>query len=264
MSSQEDDDEEIDPVKMILPDEQEEGKSLTTLGDDAAKQQLQEHHIRSVESMVVIRQLPSEGLSFQLWPAATTLVTLLDNHRHHPSKSPLATTLSALSNGDNDRKLKILELGSGTGLVGIAAAVTLGADVTVTDLPYVVPNLQFNVDANADVVAQKGGTVNVAPLRWGEDDDLEVVGREFDLVLASDVVYHDHLFEPLIQTLHSLLNGGRGGKKVFVMAHLRRWKKDTVFFKKAKKLFGVETIHADPPKEGSRIGVVVYRFVGKS
>ncbi|OMO56904.1 Nicotinamide N-methyltransferase-like protein [Corchorus capsularis] len=265
MATQDDDDEDIDPVRMILPDEQEEGKSLTMLGDGVAKQQVQQHYIRSIESTLVIRQLPSEGLSFQLWPAATTLVNLLDNHRCHTTKSPLATTLTALSNCENDRKLKILELGSGTGLVGIAAAVTLGANVTVTDLPHVIPNLQFNVDANADVVAQKGGNVDVAPLRWGEDEDAVVIGREFDLVLASDVVYHDHLFEPLIQTLRFLLNGGEGDeKKVLVMAHLRRWKKDSVFFKKAKKLFDVETLHVDPPKEGSRIGVVVYRFSGKS
>ncbi|XVF15758.1 hypothetical protein REPUB_Repub09cG0183700 [Reevesia pubescens] len=269
MDIQEDDDD-INPVKMIFPDEEDLGKSFAMLDDDAAKQQLQQqqqqHYIRSIESAVVIRQLPSEGISFKLWLAATTLVTLLDNHRCHPNKSPLTNTLTALSSGgDNDRKLKILELGSGTGLLGIAAAVTLGAKVTVTDLPHVIPNLQFNVDANADVVAKNGGDINVAPLSWGEDDDVEVIGREFDLVLASDVVYHDHLFEPLIQTLRLLLHGGAGGEnKLFIMAHLRRWKKETAFFKKAMKLFDVEIIHSDPPKEGSRIGVVVYRFVGKN
>ena len=110
--------------------------------------------------------------------------------------------------------------------------------MTVTDLPHVIPNLQFNVDANADVVAQKCGAINVAPLRWGEDDDVDIIGREFDLVLASDVVYHDHLFEPLIQTLRFLLNGG-GEKKIFLMAHLKRWKKETAFFKKAGKFFDV-------------------------
>ena len=114
MATQEDDEDDINPVKMIFPEE-DEGKSLSMLGDVAAKQQLQEHYIRAIESTVVIRQLPSEGLSFQLWPAATTLVTLLDNHRCHSSKSPLTTTLTALSDGgDNDRKLKILELGSGS------------------------------------------------------------------------------------------------------------------------------------------------------
>ncbi|MFQ6634176.1 hypothetical protein Gotur_010326 [Gossypium turneri] len=260
MATQEDDEDYINPPEMILPDEEDEGKSLTMLGDGAVTQQLQQHCIRSIESTVVIRQLPSEGISFQLWPAATTLVKLLENHRRYPNKN-LLTDLST-SGGTDDRKLKILELGSGTGLVGISAAVMFGANVTVTDLPQVVPNLQFKVDANADVVAGKGGNVNVAPLRWGEDDDVKVIGREFDIVLASDVVYHAHLFEPLIQTLRFLLNGGCE-KMAFIMAHSRRWKKESVFFKKANKFFDVETIHTEPPKEGSRLGVVVYVFVGK-
>lgn len=106
----------------------------------------------------------------------------------------------------------------------------------------------------------------VAPLRWGEAQDVELLGRDFDLILASDVVYHDHLYEPLLQTLRMLLSlEGAGNKKmVFVMAHLRRWKKDSAFFRKAKKLFQVETLHVDRPPQGSRIGVVTYSFRGKS
>ena len=137
---------------------------------------------------MVIKQLPSQGLSFQLWPAATTLVTLLDHHRYDPSNSPLSSTLL-----DQRRSLNILKLGSGTGLVGIAAATTLGANVTVINLPHIITNLQFNAEANTAVLAANGGTVHVVPLRWGEADDVNLIGRDFDLVLASDVVYHDPL-----------------------------------------------------------------------
>ncbi|PPD84194.1 hypothetical protein GOBAR_DD18874 [Gossypium barbadense] len=230
MATQEDDEDYINPPEMILPDEEDEGKSLTMLGDGAVTQQ---RCIRSIESTVVIRQLPSEGISFQLWPAATTLVTLLENHRRYPNKN-LLTDLST-SGGNDDRKLKILELGSGTGLVGISAAVMFGANVTVTDLPQVVPNLQFNVEANADVVARKGGTVNVAPLRGGEDDDVKVIGREFDIVLASDVVYHAHLFEPLIETLRFLLNGCE--KMAFIMATLEKVEKGICIFQESEQVF---------------------------
>ncbi|BFG39115.1 hypothetical protein CerSpe_253890 [Prunus speciosa] len=222
-----------------------------------------EHCLHSINSTVFIRQLPSQGLSFQLWPAATTFLTLLDDHRRNPSTGPLGPTLTAL---DSRRPpIKILELGSGTGLVGITAAVTLGACVTVTDLPHVVPNLLFNVEANAAVLAANGGVVHVAALRWGEAEDVEVIGREFDLVVASDVVYHDHLYEPLLKTLRLLILGGEEAEgRVFVMAHLRRWKKDSAFFKKARKLFEVEVLHVDPPCHGSRVGVTVYRFAGKN
>ena len=41
----------------------------------------------------------SQGLSFQLWPTATTLVTLLDQLHSYPTNNPLSPILSALSNG---------------------------------------------------------------------------------------------------------------------------------------------------------------------
>lgn len=106
----------------------------------------------------------------------------------------------------------------------------------------------------------------MTPLSWGEADDVELIGRDFDLVLASDVVYHDHLYDPLLETLRLFLldRENEKGGKVFVMAHLRRWKKDSVFFKKARKLFQVEVLHVDNPCNGSRVGVTVYRFAGKS
>ncbi|KAH7566410.1 hypothetical protein ACOSP7_022871 [Xanthoceras sorbifolium] len=260
ISTQEDDDDDIDPMKMIsLHDDDDDDKQHDA---SSINEQFQRHYIRSIDSTVVIRQIPSEGLSFKLWPAATTLVTLLDHYRCHPCDSPLASVLS------NGVQLSILELGSGTGLVGMAAAAVLGANVTVTDLPHVIPNLQFNVDANAVTLCLQGGTVNVAPLRWGEADDVEAIGREFDLIMGSDVVYHDHLFEPLLETLRLLLNSSTGEEKKkktkFVVGHLRRWKKEAVFFKKAKKFFEVETIHVDRPCDGARIGVVVYCMTGKA
>ncbi|XP_062001007.1 uncharacterized protein LOC133718203 [Rosa rugosa] len=246
------DDVVINPATMLLRDDDSYEVKM------AESEQLRQHSLPSIESTIVTRQLPSQGLSFQLWPAATTLLTLLDDHRRDPTTSPLGPTLSALDSG---RRLKILELGSGTGLVGIAAAATLGACVTVTDLPHVVDNLKFNAELNAAVLGGSGGSVRVAALRWGEAEDAEAIGREFDIVLASDVVYHDHLYEPLLKTLSFLLLGEGG--VVFVMAHLRRWKKESAFFKRARKLFEVELLHVDPPCQGSRVGVTVYRFTGK-
>ncbi|KAK7360008.1 hypothetical protein VNO77_01980 [Canavalia gladiata] len=264
MAVQEEEEDEINPFKTLLTDE-EKPSVFATVHEGTPKQQLiQKHILRSIQSTVVIRQLPSEGLSFQLWPAATTLVSILDNRRIDPANSPLSSALSTARDGP----LRVLELGSGTGIVGIVAAATLGGNVTLTDLPHVVPNIRFNAEANAGVVGSSGGAVTVAPLRWGHADDVEAIGREFDLILASDVVYHDHLYEPLLETLR-LMMLGKGeekegkGKMVFVMAHMRRWKKESVFFKKAKKHFHVDVLHTDTPCNGSRVGVVVYRFHSK-
>ncbi|KAG7026794.1 Protein-lysine methyltransferase METTL21C, partial [Cucurbita argyrosperma subsp. argyrosperma] len=256
------DDDDISPVTVILPEEEADITKLSVIHDDLTSE-LQRHFIRSINSSLSIRQLRSQGLSFQLWPAATTLVNLLDKQRSHPETNPLTPTLTALRDSSECRTLNILEIGSGTGLVGIAAAATLGAKVTVTDLSHVISNLQFNVEANADVVAANGGCVRAASLHWGEPIDAELIGQEFDLILASDVVYHDHLYDPLIQTLRSFLLDGGNPKMVLLMAHLRRWKKDSAFFKKARKFFEVDVLHTDTPAPGSRIGVVVYRFAAK-
>ena len=51
---------------------------------------------------------------------------------------------------DGERKYlngRVLELGSGTGLVGIISCI-LGFDTTLTDLPQIVPNLKNNIKAN--------------------------------------------------------------------------------------------------------------------
>ncbi|KAI3669598.1 hypothetical protein L6452_40872 [Arctium lappa] len=250
-----DDDDEINPVTMLMLGDDDD--ALQKKPEAVPTQvQHQSYHLTSVDSTVVIRQLPSQGLSFQLWPAATTFVNLLD--RYNASNSdPLST---AITNVKSRSRLRILELGSGTGVVGIAASAVLGADVTVTDLPHVLPNLKFNVDANAGVLAPRGGRVHVAALSWGNKEEMETIGREYDLIIGSDVVYHDDLYDPLLETLRFLF---LDGEKVFLMAHLRRWKKESGFFKKAKKYFTVELVHEDGPSSASRTGVVVYRFARK-
>ncbi|PKA65990.1 L-galactono-1,4-lactone dehydrogenase [Apostasia shenzhenica] len=210
---------------------------------------VQRHHLISIGAAIVTRQLPSQGLSFQLWPAASSLVSLLDRDPSRilpPSASPL----------------RILELGSGTGLVGIAAAAVLGARVTLTDLPHVLPNLEFNALANADLVAARSGSLSIRQLRWGVADDFDALGSRlpFDALIASDVVYYDHLIQPLLETLRVFVKR----EVVFVMAHLRRWKKrDGVFFRKARKLFEVAVVHTDPPLPGCRNCVTVYRFTAR-
>lgn len=207
------------------------------------------HHLTSIDATIVTREIPSQGLSFQLWPAAFSFLSLLDRDPSRlllPSSSPL----------------RILELGSGTGLVGIAAAAILGAHVTLTDLPHVLPNLRFNATANADAVAARGGSLAVRQLRWGVAGDIAEVGSApaFDAIIASDVVYYDHLIEPLLETIRVFVKGEVG----FLMAHLRRWKKrDAAFFRGAKKFADVLMVHTDPPVAGSRTGVAIYRFTAR-
>lgn len=61
----------------------------------------------------------------------------------------------------------VLELGSGTGVVGIAAACS-GAHVVATDRAGVLPLLRGNVQLNAAQIQAAGGSVRVMEYDWGE------------------------------------------------------------------------------------------------
>lgn len=93
----------------------------------------------------------------------------------------------------------VLELGAGTGFVGITLASSGAASVLLTDLPQQVPFLQLNIQANA------AHTVRASALPWGLDVPQAVMEDSWDLIVGSDIAYDPDLFEPLAATLSALL-----------------------------------------------------------
>jgi predicted nicotinamide N-methyase len=99
--------------------------------------------------------------------------------------------------------LRAVELGAGCGLVGLALA-RRGVHVTLTDVPWLVPLAQYNIEANSSGKER----VQAAALRWGNLSDvrdvLAVVGGPPDVVLASDVVYREADFHVILDTIFAL------------------------------------------------------------
>lgn len=92
-----------------------------------------------------------------------------------------------------------LELGSGTGLFGLAAAALWSTNVLLTDLEEIVPNLRRNVDGNTTVIIEHKGQASSAVLDWRKPEQIVVNGNSLDrssgfpLVLAADPIYSsDH------------------------------------------------------------------------
>ena len=101
----------------------------------------------------------------------------------------------ALHVADVVRGKRVVELGAGAGLAGLACKVLGAARVVLTDLPENLPLFQRNAARNGldDVV--------VAPFDWLTPTTL---GERFDVVLAADCVFWPELFEPLLNAIEAV------------------------------------------------------------
>merc|ERR1719387_2036042 len=88
--------------------------------------------------------------------------------------------------------LRVLELGSGTGWLGLNLAARLpGASVTLTDLDRAVPELAAHVDRAAAALPELGlqGRVRSEAADWAELGGSALAAEPWDLVLGTDLLY---------------------------------------------------------------------------
>ncbi|KAH8813315.1 putative methyltransferase-domain-containing protein [Xylogone sp. PMI_703] len=127
--------------------------------------------------------LTGDNLGFKTWGTAFSLTKQLGSLGEQ--------YLSHLFYGDTCPN--VLELGSGTGLVGIGAAAIWKCHVVVTDLPDIQSNLQVNVRKNEALVVEQGGSLQCEALDWMNPPE-KLTGSKsnsFKIVLASDPLYDE-------------------------------------------------------------------------
>nr|GMD71268.1 protein N-lysine methyltransferase METTL21A isoform X1 [Ipomoea batatas] len=128
----------------------------------------------------------SKHLGTTVWDASMVLVKFLEKNcrkgRFRPSKL---------------KGKRVIELGAGCGVAGF-------------DQTEVLPLLMRNVERNTSRVTQMNpdsdsfGSIKVAELNWGDEDQIKAVEPPFDYIIGTDVVYAEHLLEPLLQTILAL------------------------------------------------------------
>ncbi|GCB70790.1 EEF1A lysine methyltransferase 3-like [Scyliorhinus torazame] len=96
---------------------------------------------------------------------------------------------------------KVIELGAGTGIVSILAAL-LGGDVTITDKPKLLNQIERNVSFN--IPSSFKLQVKVRALRWGRDHPL--FPSDYDYILGSDILYFPQNIPLILETLLHLSN----------------------------------------------------------
>ncbi|PPR03849.1 hypothetical protein CVT26_000847 [Gymnopilus dilepis] len=131
---------------------------------------------------------------------------------------------------------KILELGSGTGLVGLAVGALGDAEVLITDQAPLLPIMQRNVSLNG-----LQDRVRVAELNWGSPIPSDIPFP--DIILAADCVYFEPAFPLLVQTLSDLSNS----ETEILFCYKKRRKADKRFFTMLKKAFAWKEVKGLEP-----------------
>jgi hypothetical protein len=125
---------------------------------------------------LVIREPPITGdcLGFKTWGSSYLLA-------FHLPRLASTSLFGMFDESLGQPRPQVLELGSGTGLLGMAAAALWRAPVCLSDLPDIVSNLRANLAANRSLVESFGGSLDAGALTWGgseEDVDQERFGKK--------------------------------------------------------------------------------------
>ena len=168
--------------------------------------------------------MDADGTFARLWPTALVLSNWLCEHREVLAGK------------------RVVELGSGTGVVGLVCAALGAASVTLTDMPDALELIRRNA-----ALSRQKGAVTVAPCTWGDADhlaDLLRGGGGFDVVLCCEVVYQQSadVLTALAATQRAL---ALPGAKVLLAYEFRcAIVEDLAYFDAATELFGDSTSHA--------------------
>ena len=178
-------------------------------------------HLKARDDTVQLMDT-GDSTGFGVWGSALVLANFLE--RNSAQRSRL-------------RGANVIELGSGTGFVGMSCAALGAHSVTLTDRVmtrhtctynpngdlimgtpvkdhYLLDQLHINVLRNTPALASS--KLQVMELEWGNEDHIQAAlalsdrGLGFDIIVGSDLSYHADCVPPLINTIRSLSHSRTG------------------------------------------------------
>lgn len=204
--------------------------------------------------------LRADNLVLETWASSSILAAELRNlpitfpataDFPPPSSSPASTAST----------IPVLELGAGTGLVGLAASLVYAQPVVLTDLPPIVPGLQANIAINAALLSPST-PVSAGVLDWTAPSTLTVhtpddaqpatAAQTYDVreskahvILAADTLYSEEHPELLSRTVGTWL--ARDPEARFVMGTALR----VAYLDELRELWGkLEEVGLECVREG--------------
>ena len=174
----------------------------------------------------------SDGTSSMAWPAGLHLAKFIS--------SPSFDEFISLKT--------VVELGSGTGLCGIAFAASASnklskrkkdakaLNIILTDVPKSKNLLEYNIRENEEKL-RSSFNLCAKPLTWGEEKDASDLNlSDIDLILCSDLLYNVSMetFKALSSTIQSL--DPKKNAKIIISVRWRKPEEERKFFYEMEKL----------------------------
>eukprot|EP00644_Phytophthora_capsici_P000465 jgi/Phyca11/13746/fgenesh1_pg.PHYCAscaffold_4_\ len=165
------------------------------------------------------------GIGGSVWTSGELLAAHLELQREH---------YRSIFDGS-----RVLELGSGTGYVGLMIAACFNpSHVYLTDLPTHLNGLHRNVERNSGAL-RPGVQMHVSELSWGnveqETSLLESIAdsngeAQVDVILGTDVAYLQELYDPLLHTMNRLATS-----RTLILLGLNRADTRLTFFRQLER-----------------------------
>jgi hypothetical protein len=187
---------------------------------------------------MTVREEKGESIARHVWDAGLILSELMYSlfcEEGHVVSKQLPKVCGALRR----KGRKVIELGTGVGLVGlrlneVLAACKIEGQVLLTDLEDAREIAEMNIEASQ---SKESPSVQFQDLDWTEPVPANVQKEAWDLVLIADCTYNPDYAQDLVNTIKSLVVGSRDGPEdsegketIVLLAMKPRHDAENVFF----------------------------------
>ena len=154
------------------------------------------------------------------------------------------------------KRLNVIELGCGCGIVGIAMAQTIpDCSVILTDTPEVEEIVKRNVTSMNPAMSS---AVHFEPLDWEVDLPPRIQDKTLDMIVVADCTYNPDSAHALVRTIAALC--ARSPRAIVVVSMKTRHPSEAIFFELISAANLVQASHTAValPDNDTPIDIYVY------
>ncbi|KAG5368791.1 UPF0665 family protein [Yarrowia sp. E02] len=178
--------------------------------------------IRKFDSIpLTIKEDTGNSIARHVWDAGVTLAHMLTKQRIYDQ----------ICRKDSSQKIKILELGAGCGIVGLAVEKHLGGQGSL-----ILSDLEEARECAEESIALNQSSASFMALDWADEDVSKLA--DLDLIIVADCTYNMDMYETLVGCLERLLAMNPGAK--VVIGHKMRNEQEVEFFDMLEQRLKVE------------------------